>query len=162
MAKISRQVGTTSQITELFAQNSAATNGAGLTGLAYNTNGMTCYYKRNTGSGSVAVTLDNITTLGTYEPTNGAHGALAVVDGANMIGVYEFQLPNNALNSGADSVVFCLQGAANMAPVLLEIELTAINSQSTGFGLLNASANVVQVNGAAVNTNAASSFTIGA
>ena len=130
MPKISRQVGTTSQLVDILALNSSSSTGAGLTGLAYNTSGLTCYYHRNTANASVAVTLATM-TLGTW-----ATGGFVVVDGTDMPGLYQLGIPNAALASGADSVVFYLQGAANMAPIVLEIELTAVNNQSTAFGLL--------------------------
>jgi hypothetical protein len=151
MPKISRQVGATSQIVEVVAQSTASSPaGLPLSGLVYNTSGLTCYYKRNSASADVAVTLATIATLGSF-----ASGGFAAVDGANMIGLYEFHLPNAALASGADNVVFCFQGAANLAPLFLEIELTAINNQSTGFGLLNVSSNLVEIAGSAVSTSTA-------
>lgn len=42
-----------------------------------------------------------------------------------------------------------------MAPCVLEIELTAVNNQSTGFGLVDVSSNVVQIAGSAVSTSSA-------
>ncbi len=131
MAKLSRVVGTTSQILEVFVQDSSATTGAGKTGIAYNASGLSCYYKRNSASASVAVTLASISSLGTF-----VSGGWKEVDSTNMPGVYEFHPPNAALASGADSVVFCIFGAANMAPVLIEVELTASNNQDgVHFGL---------------------------
>jgi hypothetical protein len=125
MAKLSRQIGTTSQIVEVFVQDSSSITGAGKTGILFNASGLACYYKRNTASSSTAVTLVTITTLGTY-----ASGGWKEVDATNMPGVYEVHLPNAALVSGADSVVFYAGGAANMAPLLLEIELTATTNQT--------------------------------
>ena len=125
MAKLQRQVGTTSQIVNVFIQDSSSTVGAGLTGLAYNSSSLTGYYKRNSASGSTAITLATIATLGTF-----TSGGFKEVDSTNMKGVYELHIPNTALASGADSVVICLQGATNMAPLLLEIELTATTNQT--------------------------------
>lgn len=123
MAKISRQIGTTSLIVEIFIQNNSVTTGAGLTGLTSSSSGLTCYYKRNTGTASVSVSLTTA-TLGTF-----TSGGFLVVDGTNMPGVYELGIPNAALASGADSVVIYLQGATNMAPTVLEIELTQNSNQ---------------------------------
>ena len=151
MPKISRQVGSTSQIVELVAQSTASSPpGLPLAGLTYSTSGLTCYYKRNMASADAVVSLVTIGTLGTF-----TSGGFAAVDATNMTGVYEFHIPNAALASGADTVTFCFQGAANLAPIFLEVELTAVNNQSTGFGLVDASANVVQIAGAAVNTTSA-------
>ena len=131
MAKISRVVGTTSLIVELFIQDSTSTTGAGKTGLVFNSSGLTCTYKRNADAASVSVTLVTIATLGTF-----ASGGFKEVDATNMPGVYEFGVPNLALGAGADSVAFILNGAAGMAELPLEIELTAVNNQdATRFGL---------------------------
>lgn len=130
MAKLSRVTGTTSQIVNIFVQDNSVATGAGLTGLTNSSSGLTCYYKRNTGSASVSVTLASA-TLGTF-----TSGGFKEVDSTNMPGVYELGIPNAALTSGADSVVVMLQGATHMAPVTLEIELTAVNNQNgNNFGL---------------------------
>jgi len=161
MAQISRQAGTTSQVTLLFIQDSSSTAGAGLTGLSYNTASLTCYYKRSSGTVAVAVTLANITTLGTY-----VSGGFREVDAANLPGVYEFHPPDAALASGADSVAFVLKGAANMAPCPMVIELTGTSNQdavrggmtalpnanaSTSGGLLTYGASTGQINPASGN-----------
>jgi len=130
MAKLSRVIGTTSQIALIFVQNNSLTTGLGLTGLTYASSGLVCYYKRNAASADASVALVTA-TLGTF-----ASGGFKEVDSTNMPGVYEIGIPNAALASGADSVVLCLQGATNMAPVLLEIELTQVNNQNgNNFGL---------------------------
>lgn len=70
-------------------------------------------------------------TLGTW-----ATGGFVVADATNMPGVYILSIPNAALAAGAKSVVIFLQGATNMAPVVLEIELTAVDNQdAVRFGL---------------------------
>jgi hypothetical protein len=120
MAKLQRHVGTTSQIVQLLAYN---TSGSPLTGLAYNTSGLTCYYMRDTASSDASVSLATM-TLGTW-----ASAGFKEIDSTNMPGLYQLGIPNAALATGADSVVLYLQGAASMAPVVLEIELTATNNQ---------------------------------
>ena len=133
MAKISRVVGTTSLIVEVFIQDSTSTTGAGKTGLAFNTAGLQCYYKRNTGGASVVVALAS-STLGAF-----TSGGFKEVDAPNMPGVYEFDPPNAALAAGADSVVFFFLGtAAGIAPLPLEIELTAVNNQDAVRGGMSA------------------------
>lgn len=130
MAKFSILAGTTSKLLRLFVQNTSQTNGAGLTGLAFGTSGLTCYYIREGDAATTAITLQTA-TLGTWT-TRG----FIVVDATNMPGVYEFGIPDAAVAAGAKSVLVYFQGAANMAPTLLEIELTAVNNQSTSFGLV--------------------------
>jgi hypothetical protein len=129
VAKISRVVGTTSLICEVFILDSASTTGAGKTGLVFG--GVTCYYKRNTANASVAVSLASA-TLGTF-----TSGGFKEVDATNMPGVYEFDPPNAALAAGADSVSFLLTGAG-MVPLPLEIELTAVNNQDAVRGGMSA------------------------
>jgi hypothetical protein len=101
--------GSTSIVEVIFLQSSSSTTGGGLTGLAYNTSGLTCYYKRSSGTASVAVSLATIATLGTY-----TSGGFAAIDGTNMPGCYEFHPPNAAFASGATEVTFFFQGAAGL------------------------------------------------
>jgi len=147
MAKLQRQVGTTSQVVDILALNSSVTTGAGLTGLAYNTSSLTCYYHRNTASADVAVSLATM-TLGTW-----ATGGFIVVDGTNMPGLYQFGIPNAALASGADSVVFYFTGATNLAPIVLEIELTATSNQDAVHGGMSALPNTACTTNASLLTS---------
>lgn len=124
MAKEALVAGTTSYVCEVFVQDNTKTDGSGLTGLAFNSASLTAYYKRSNGTAAVAITLATITTLGTF-----ASGGFKEVDAVHMPGVYEFDPPDAALASGAKNVVIMFQGAASMAPTLLEFELTANNNQ---------------------------------
>lgn len=131
MAKRQISVGSTSEVWEIFLQDSGSAVGAGKTGILYNAAGLSCYYKRNKGSASVSVTLADIPTLGTF-----VSGGFKQVDGTNMPGVYEFHPPDAALASGAQSVTFFFQGASGMAVLPLEVELVAVNLQDgVRFGL---------------------------
>lgn len=123
MAKVSLVTGTTSYIAQVFIQDSSSTTGAGLTGLAYNSGSLTAYYHRDTDTTATAITLANM-TVGTFTSSG-----FKEIDATNMPGWYQFCPPNAALASGAKSVSFLLKGATNMAPLPLEIELTAINNQ---------------------------------
>lgn len=124
MPKVSIKAGTTSYLTSVFIQDTSVTNGAGLTGLVYNTASLTAYYYRKGAASAVAITLATM-TLGTW-----ATGGFIVVDGTNMPGLYQIGLPDAAVAAGATSVIVYLKGAANMAPVVFEIELTAVDNQS--------------------------------
>lgn len=126
MAKISIKAGSTSKLLNLFIQDSSSTVGAGLGSLAYNTASLTAYYFREGAASAVAITLATM-TLGTW-----ATGGFVVVDGTNMLGAYQLALPDAAVAAGAKSVMVYLKGAANMAPLVLEIELTAVDNQSAG------------------------------
>ena len=124
MAKLSILAGTTSKTVKVFVQDNSLTTGAGLTGLVYYTSSLSAYYIREGAASTVAMNLVTA-TLGTWTSLG-----FTVVDGTNMPGLYEIGIPNAALVSGAKSVVIYLFGAANMAPVVLEIELTAIDNQN--------------------------------
>jgi hypothetical protein len=123
VAKFACVAGTTSKLLRVFIQNSSLTTGAGLTGLAYNTSGLTAYYIKEGDSSTTSISLVTA-TLGTF-----TSGGFIVVDATNMPGVYELGIPNAALASGKSVLVF-LQGAANMAPTILEIEVTQTNNQA--------------------------------
>ena len=127
MAKLSIVAGATSQSVNLFIQNSSLTNGSGLTGLAYNTAGLTAYYTF-AGANATATAI----TLATLAAVNSAYssGGFKEIDATNMPGVYRLDLPNAVIAaSKGRSVVVYLQGATNMAPCVLEIELTAVDNQ---------------------------------
>lgn len=122
MAKLQLVAATTSKLIQFFVQDSSSTVGAGLAGLTSSSSGLTAYYYLEGAGSSAAITL-SAGTLGTW-----SSGGFVAVDGTNLPGVYQLGIPNAAL-TGAKSVVVMLKGATNMAPVLIEIELTAVNNQ---------------------------------
>jgi hypothetical protein len=138
--KLSLLKGTTSKLLTVFIQDSTSTTGGGLTGLAFGTSGLAAYYLREGAGSATSITLATM-TLGTW-----ATGGFIVVDGTNMPGVYQLGIPDAAIASGAKSVVVMIRGAANMAPLVLEIELTAVDNQS-------ATAFVTGINSLAPPTN---------
>jgi len=138
--KLALVKGTTSKIVHVFILDSSATDGSGLTGLTYNSSGLAAYYIRPGDSSPTAITLATA-AVGTW-----TSGGFVEVDATNMPGVYEIGLPDACLASGADQVVIMLQGATDMAPVVLEIELTdfdlhtatvtvGTNNDKTGYDL---------------------------
>jgi len=69
------------------------------TGLAYDTAGLTCYRVLEGGT-LTEITLEDITTLGTYEaPTSAAHMRFKELDATNAPGAYEVHLPNDWFSS---------------------------------------------------------------
>lgn len=150
MAKASLLGGKTSNIFLIFIQDNTSTTGVGKTGLLFS--GITGYYKRSNGTAAVQITMATITTLGTF-----ASGGLKEVDATNMPGVYEIHPPDAAFASGAKSVVIMYKGGTNMAPVLLEIELTTVDNQDSVRGgmtaLPNAAASAVGGLPVAVDTS---------
>jgi hypothetical protein len=119
MPKLTLPPGTTSKLVRIFIQDTSVVTGAGLTGLVYNSSGLTWTYCREGAASSVAVTLASM-TLGTW-----VSGGLIVVDASAMPGWYELGVPNAALALGSGSVIMHLLGATNMAPVPIEIQLDA-------------------------------------
>lgn len=123
--------GATSQSLYFFIQDS--TTGAALTGLVYNTSGLTADYVLNGGSRT------NI-TLATLAAANSAFssGGFKEVDATNMPGLYRLDPPNAAL-TGADSVAITLKGGSTMAQVCEEVQLTTVDFQeATGSVTINA------------------------
>ncbi len=130
MAKVSLVGGTTSYIADLFIQDSSQVDGRGLTGLAFGTGSLVASYLRP-GAARVAITLITQTVTGAY-----SSGGFVEVDATNMPGVYRLDIPDAALAAGVKSVLIMLKGAANMAPCVMEIELTAVNNQdAVSYGL---------------------------
>lgn len=131
--KLSIKAGATSQTINVFIQNSSSTTGAGLTGLVYNTSGLTAYYV-------FPAQADAQITLATLAANNSAYssGGFKEIDSTNMPGWYRLDLPNAVLASGnGRSVGIHLQGATNMAPCPIEIELTGWDNQDATAGGLS-------------------------
>lgn len=115
--------GTTSKKIKIFIQDSTQSNGNGLTGLLFNTSGLIWYYIKDGDSSTTQVTLATA-SLGTF-----TSGGFIVVDGTNMPGVYEIGIPNAALSGGTCHMM--LSGAANMVPVLIEIQTDNVPAATT-------------------------------
>lgn len=118
--------GTTSQAVQFFIQDTRQSDGSGLTGLVFNTAGLTAYYIREGAASAVQITLATM-TVGTW-----ATGGFVAADGTNLPGVYELSIPDAALATGAKWVTVMLKGAANMAVAMKEIELTGIDLNAAG------------------------------
>lgn len=142
MAKLSILAGSTGVTLGLFIQSATATDGSGLTGLLGTSSGLTAYYYQPPiRSTAVPITLTTASLTAAW-----TSGLFIQVDSTNMPGVYRFDIPNAALGTGAQSSVVVLKGAAGMAPLPLEIELTGWNNQLTpgaAGGMFIAGTNVV-------------------
>jgi hypothetical protein len=114
MSKINRRAGATSQILQVYIQD---TTGAGLTGLVFNSTGLTAYYHRDTDTTATSIALVTM-TVGTFTSKG-----FKEIDSTNMPGWYQFCPPDAALATGAASVGLHLKGAANMADLPIEIDL---------------------------------------
>lgn len=120
MAKLSILRATTSKIVRFFVQDASRLDGGGLTGLVYNSAGLTAYYIKEGDNSTTAITLAS-GTLGTW-----SSGGFIAVDATHMPGVYELGLPNAALASGNSTLLF-IQGATNMVPIAAEVQVDGIN-----------------------------------
>lgn len=119
--KLQIEKDSSNQIMHIFIPDSSSTTGAGLTGLAYNSAGLTAYYIRPGNSSATSIILSNA-TLGTF-----TSGGFKEVDATNLPGLYEIHLPNAVFATGADQVVVMYKGATNMAPVLIEIQIVGFD-----------------------------------
>ena len=112
--------GATSQIIQFSAYDASDTVGDKLTGLVFNSASLTAHYNRSSVAGSaVSITLAS-ETKGTW-----GTGGFIAVDATNQPGEYELHVPDLALASaaGVDRVTIVIQGAANLKPVTINIEL---------------------------------------
>lgn len=121
MPKLRKKAGATSEIWQVFVQDSSSTTGAALTGLAFNTASLTAYYHRDTDTTATAITLVTM-TVGTFTSSG-----FKEIDATNMPGWYQFCPPNAAIAASAKSCAFHLKGATNMAPLALEVQLEAVD-----------------------------------
>ena len=112
--------GATSVTLDILVYNSST--GAPLTGLVYNTASLTAYYTLP-GAASVSITLVTQTVTGAW-----TSGGFVEVDSTNMPGVYRLDVPNAAFASGRSSIIY-LQGATNMVPTVIGVNLVAYNNQ---------------------------------
>ena len=114
-----------SVILTVFIQNSSLTTGAGLGSLIHTSSIVGGYLKRN-GTGVALAVDEDVTTEGTYQAPSAA-GKVRIGTPANMTtGTYELHFHNDLFTT-ADWVTITLGGAANMAPLLIEIQLTDVD-----------------------------------
>jgi hypothetical protein len=141
----------TSQTIDIFVLDSSSTVGAGLTGLVFNTAGLTCYYRKGAIAAPAAVTLATLASVTTAWAT----GGFIAVDATNMPGVYRLDIPNIVIDT-AGMVTMYLRGATNMAPVVLELEVVAVDIYDTVRLGLTAIPNIAQGTTGAISTGNAS------
>lgn len=119
MAKQFIKAGATDQTIDVFIGDSSSTTGAGLTGLVFNSASLVCYYRKGATGAATALTLATQTVGGAH-----SDGGFVEVSSANMPGVYRLDL-SDAMVDTAGALKVMLKGAANMAPCVLEIEVTS-------------------------------------
>lgn len=119
MSAIPITADSTDQSITVFIPDSSSTTGAGLTGLAWNSGSLTCYYQRGHTGTATALALADLATIGTAH----ADGGFKAVDGTNMPGVYRLDLSDAIVASGVQFVTLHLKGATNMVPVTVRLKL---------------------------------------
>jgi hypothetical protein len=121
----------TSRSLAVFIADTSSTTGGGLSGVTSASSGLAMEYRRQNQSTWTSVTPQAGKTLGTY-----FSGGI-VADGS-LDGAYEVDFPDAAFASaaGVEWVALRIRGVANMLPVLIEIELDAVDYQdAAAFGL---------------------------
>jgi hypothetical protein len=120
----------TSRSLPVFIADTSSTTGGGLSGVTHTSSGLVMEYRRQNQSTWTSVTAVS-KTLGTY--VSGG-----IVASGSLAGRYEVDFPDAAFASaaGVEWVELCVRGVANMLPVLIEIELDAVDYQdAAAFGL---------------------------
>jgi hypothetical protein len=94
----------------------------GVTGLVFNSAGLTCYYVR---PGAAAAQLALVT-----QTVTGAHtdGGFVEIDATNMPGIYRLDLSDAIVASGVNQINLMLQGAVGMVPSEIEIQLDLVDN----------------------------------
>lgn len=152
---IDYQISATGIIVRVKVRSSSTGNG--LTGLSSTSSGLIISTIADSEATATVYTVaashvQTIATLGTYAAPSASSCRFQKVDDTNHPGVVELQFANARFAvSGALSLLVSITGVSGMLDTDVVIPLRAINPYSTGFGLVNASANVVQVNGQAAS-----------
>lgn len=126
--------GTTNVSVVVFIQDSSSVTGDGLTGLVWNTAGLTATFYRPGDAAHTAITLATLATLNAAY----ASGGFKEVSAALMPGVYRFDIPDAVFAAGVHNVNIMLQGAANMVNKPFEIQLITFDISRNTAALLAA------------------------
>lgn len=105
---------------DIFIPDSSATDGSGLTGLDYDSAGLTIYYRRGRAGAATSITPAD---LGADPTAAHADGGFAEIDATNKPGWYRLDLPDALAATGVDAVSLSIVGATNAAPVNVRIYL---------------------------------------
>lgn len=139
--KLKIKEGTTSKLIRVFIVDSSKTDGSGLTGVVFGD--ITCYWIAE-GDATVSSLSLQTMTVGTW-----IAGGFKEIDATNMPGWYELGLSDNIIDATSEgSVGLMLKGAANMAPVNIEIELDTIDYRVSG-GMLSTDVSKIDGNATA-------------
>src|SRR5260221_7005457 len=128
--KLIEKRGRTGLVLSLYLQDTRFSDGRALTGVVFNSLGLSAWYKRLSDSVPVVFSL-SAGTVGTW-----SSGGFVEVSAAISPGIYELGVPDIALAAG-ETVTVGLTGAANMAPALSQLQLVAFDPQdAAALGLI--------------------------
>lgn len=113
---------------QVFLMDKTQTDGAGVTGLLYNSSGLLARYYR-TDTGPISFALASQTPTGVF-----VEGGFAEVSATGMPGLYRLDIPNAAIAAGADSSVVYLHNHENIAPTPIALELRSIPAEVSNLG----------------------------
>ncbi len=123
------KAGLTSVSLPVFIADTSSTTGGGLSGVTSASSGLIMEYRRAGESTWTNLTPQSGKTLGSYL-------SRGIVADGSLAGAYEIDFPDAAFAAGVRMVVCRIRGVANMLPVLIEIELDAVDYQdAAAFGL---------------------------
>ena len=126
--------GSTDQTIDVFLQDSSSTTGAGLTGLLYNTSGLTCYYRKGATGSSTQLTLATQTVGGAH-----SDGGFVEIDSTNQPGMYRLDLSDTIVASEGYVTIY-LQGAANLLATPIRVDVVSATRGLAGTALPAAAA----------------------
>jgi hypothetical protein len=124
----------TSRSLPVFIADTSSTTGGGLSGVTHTSSGLILEYRRQ---GQSTWTQLGVGT-GIVSKTLGTYVSGGIVADGSLDGAYEVDFPDAAFASaaGVEWVALRIRGVADMLPVLIEIELDAVDYQdAAAFGL---------------------------
>jgi hypothetical protein len=119
--KISRQVGTISEILNVFINDATVSTGAGLANIVASTVSFSWF---RSDMSAVSTGTATTGTMGTYTVSS-----FVQCNSTGALGWYQFMPPNGMFVSGRSAALH-IYGAPNMAPLPIEVELTKTDNQT--------------------------------
>jgi hypothetical protein len=119
MSKREIVAGVIDQTIDIWVGDSSSTVGAGLTGLTFESASLVCYYRKGATGAAAELSLATQTVGGAHDD-----GGFVEIDATNMPGVYRLDL-SDTMVAAEGVLIVQLTGAADMAPVNVEIEVVS-------------------------------------
>jgi len=133
-----RKNGSTSNVLRVHLETSAATTGAGLTGLTSASSGLVISTIADNEATATSYTVagsnvETITTLGTFAAPTSGKCRFKEVDSTNLPGVYELQIADARFAvSNAKHLTVLIHGATNLKPACIQIDLAGYALTAAG------------------------------